>query len=260
MSVKTFNFTERAKIRRADVRVRLTRAEGATLVSATFALGSYEFPGTSQVWLEALRGLERNRIYCGTIARPTPLDGYPLGRFDAEEGLSFRLIVTEESLTERRGVILGEAAGVRADSDDGIAAGGRSLLPVAADDSLGQLMWRVDFDGAHPVLRVNTRVGGKLWASSPVFRSAVLPACVREVLVHILLNDPPEWPADEPDEQDWRSLWLWWAEGVSGTEKVPAERDDYDAVTRWVEHVVDQFARRHRSVDTWIQQLEASEP
>lgn len=251
MSVRRFNYTKRQKIARRDVTISLRRLDGDLRFDAQMSLSDYSFPGEGRVFLEASRGIERLRFDWGTVQAPTPPEDRSLALFSSEDGLSFRLVVREEGTPSREGLILGEASNVRPELTPGDATGGRSLLPVVIDSGLGQRLWRIDFAANGPVLQVNPSLGGKEWCATAEFRSAVLPACVREVLLQVVLSEKPEWPVATPDDQNWASLWLWFAHDLPGVPTLPDERDSYEQIVEWLDAAIAAFCRSGHLMDRW---------
>jgi hypothetical protein len=251
MSIRRFNYTERKKVDRSDVTISVQRRDGSLHFDARFDLSGYQLDEDGEVIVEAIKGLERLRFPWGTVSRPTPAVSRELRGFSSDDGLSFRLIVCRGVSRPDAGMILAEACNVRPELAIGDSAGGRSLLPVLVEPSLGQQLWRIQHLPSGPILQINAELGGKGWCATPEFRSAVLPSCVREVLVYILLVDMPEWPAMRPDEQSWQSLWLWFVCELPGVPAIPENRDSYENVLEWLDAATGAFARHIEAMQRW---------
>lgn len=259
MSIRRFNYTKRVKIQRKDVHCVLERRDGALQFSADITLGGYELPPDAEVFLEATRGIERLRFPWGSVAAPRQPADRVLRKFSSEDGIGFRLVVTEAPNSDRRGLIVAEASNIKPELQAGDLRGGRSLLPVSVEPTLGQTLWKIDFQSSGPVLQVNPGVGGKAWCGSAEFRSAVLPHCVREVLLYAVLNEMPPWPVDAPDDQNWASLWLWFAHELPGVSSLPEERETYEDIIAWLDEVMNAFARHTSTMDGWRQAQSGSD-
>jgi hypothetical protein len=167
---------------RDDARV-FVRADGdGTLTfDAALELGEYELPADAHVFVEAYRQTTFMRFPHGTVAAPRPSADQPrrLTEFATPEGLLFRVKVT--AMEGRAGVLLAEADRIPISDDEEQPDKRLALLPPAPGD-LGQETWRVDFSGVNgPLLLVNRQVGDwKGVAASPLFRSLVYPAAIRQ--------------------------------------------------------------------------------
>jgi hypothetical protein len=125
----------------------------------------------------------------------------------------------------------------------------KSLLPVreAGEDELGEEVWRVDFgDDDLPELLLNASVGGisEIVRSDTTFRSLVMPAVLRSILSHGLIDERAD-PDD--DESPWEG-WFRLAKSLHPDVDFPqAQSDDFDTdlteAREWIEAVVRAFAK-----------------
>jgi hypothetical protein len=168
-----------------------------------------------------------------------------LSEFDSAEGVLFRVKVT--SASDRQGVMLAEADGIRAGTAPDEEEDRTPILPVKAE-ALGQEMYRVDFT-QHPVLLVNrAAVDWQSLARSPVFLSLVYPAAFREILTRILIIED----FTEADDLDrWESRWLAFAKVLPGMGELPGG-DDSLARHDWIDDAVASFARTHCMADRFM--------
>ena len=124
------------------------------------------------------------------------------------------------------------------------------MLPAEPAD-LGQLLWKVDIDeGLGTTLQINKDVGDwEAFARSPLFRSLVFPAAMREVLWHVVAVRG----TDQIDDQsDWGSRWLRFAKSLPGVGEVPDAQDgnfDPNDWLSWIDEAVESFARQHRMLE-----------
>lgn len=251
MSTRRFNYTHRIKVERKDVHCVLERRNDGLAFSADIHLSDYQLPTDAEVFLEAARGIERVRFPWGTVGRLEAPAERSLKRFGSDDGIGFRLVVSGRTTSGAEGLIAAEANNIKPELDLGDARGGRSLLPVAVEPTLGQTLWRIDFQGSGPVLQVNPALGGKAWCATTEFRSAVLSSCVRQVLLHVVLSAMPPWPVESPDDQDWGSLWLWFAKELPGAPALPEDRSTYEDIVDWLDDVVNAFNRHTAAMERW---------
>lgn len=248
MSIKRINSTGRKRILREDVGIRLyTIQSGALVFEATLNLQEYELPGESLVFIEAYRQTTFMRFPYGTVAVPNapPEPERQLREFTSADALLFRVRVT--SAAEPSGMLLAEGDRIPPGNDNEQPDSRMPLLPPLPGD-LGQEAWRVDLDGANgPLLLVNNRIGDwKAAAKSPLFRSLVYPAALRQVLWHIYKVDEVE-VAD--DMTDWRCRWLAFASSLPGAGKPPLGTDDDADWESWIISAVESFCRQHQMLE-----------
>lgn len=246
MSVSRFNFTERKRIPREHVKVALHGDLPIAVVSASFALAEYGFPGTAQLVLEAQAGWTVQRFEFGTIdSIQAPRDAR-LSEFDSLAGVLFRVKVIATG--DHGGRLLGTADALHPSSslED---AGQRSFVVVRPAD-LGDLIWRLEFDEDQAILLVNRRLGDH---HDFLRRKEVIALVFPEVLRQLLL-EAIDRPADEEDIGHWTTQAKLLGERLA-TRPAP-QHDDEEAVDEWAVEAVKAFARRHRlieNVSTWIE-------
>jgi hypothetical protein len=248
MSIKRINSTGRCKILRGDARISVRPdRDGVLTFVATINLTEYGLPDNAQVFVEAYRQTTFMRFPHGTVAAPQPPRDLAarLTAFATGEGLLFRVKVT--STGDRAGLLLAEADGIPV-SDDAEQPDNRIALLPPAPGELGQETWRVDLTGANgPLLLVNSRVSDwKAVAASPLFRSIVYPAAMRQVLWHIYKVEETR-TMDDPD--DWRCRWFAFAAALPGTGDPPLTSDDDEEWADWITEAVESFARQHQMLD-----------
>ena len=94
-------------------------------------------------------------------------------------------------------------------------------------------------------------------ASTPVFRSLVCAAALREILTRILRVEGHTDP-DAEDQNDWRSRWLRFAVAFPGVGDPPPQ-DEEDEFDDWIESAVAAFARQFRLRDQFASFLQSEE-
>jgi len=249
--IRRINFTGRKKILREDARVSVRPdTDGMLTFDAALSLADYELPQDAQIFVEAYRQTTLMRFPHGTVAAPQPPRDVPrrLTEFPTPDALLFRVKVT--SAGERAGVLLAEGDRIPVSGDEEQPDNRIALLPPAPAD-LGQEIWRVDLSG--PLLLVNNRLGDwKAVAASPLFRSLVYPAALRQVLTHMLIVER----MDDPDDPNsLQSRWVAFAKGL-GVGDPPAQDADDDEKADWINEAVESFARLHQMSDHFKREYE----
>ena len=238
MPIRRFNYTARQRIARADADIVLhNERSDAARFDANLRLGDYGFPPDARVFVEAYRQTTLMRFDFGTVSAPTPPQERVLVDFPTADEVLFRVKVTAAS--GRPGVLLGEAAQLRARQPEQQPDRRVPLLPVVPED-LGDEVWRIDFDGRTSLLVSRDLHDWKQTVGSHTFRALVYPAALRMILERILLIE--NYTAGD-DPQDWRSQWLQFAAQLPGSRAlaVPGAQDEYD---EWIENAVSAFARQ----------------
>jgi hypothetical protein len=254
MSIRRINSTGRERIVRTDARVFVrTDPDGILTFDATIDLADYGLPADAQVFLEAYRQTTLMRFPCGTVASPQPPRGISrrLTDFASRDGLLFRVKVT--STGQRAGILLAEADRIPISDDEEQLEKHIALLPIAPGD-LEQETWRVDLSGEQgPLLLVNMSIGDwKAVAASPIFRSLVYPAAMRQVLWHIYKIDGTQ---QMDDQDDWRCRWLQFAAALPSVGDPPLGSDDDSEWDKWICDAVESFARKHKMLDRYMDSL-----
>jgi hypothetical protein len=248
MSIRRINSTGRMKIARGDARISVRPdSDGVPTFDATINLTEYGLPDDAHVFVEAYRQTTFMRFPHGTVTAPQPPRDLArrLTEFATSDGLLFRVKVT--STDDRAGVLLAEADRIPVSDDEEQPDNRIALLPPAPYE-LGQETWRVDLTGANgPLLLINNRVGDwKAVAASPLFRSLVYPAAMREVLWHIYKVEETR---AMDDAEDWGCRWLTFAAALPGAGDPPLTSGDDEEWGVWITAAVESFARQHQMLD-----------
>lgn len=250
--IRKFNYTDRHKIKRADIRISIRSTGCDHILEADIAIDAYrdDLPVEGQVYVEAYHRTKFNRFHFGTVGQIIPPDDRRLAAFSAAdlEDILFRVKVVDESDTH--GCILAVAEGVRAISDDERNANRLSLLGVDEAD-LGNRIWELDLEAPDiPWLKVNSRLPDvhRLLRADEMFFCSVYPEIIRQVLNHILFISGEDYTSFSPDSEeniDWQYRWLCFGKKLSN-EKCPRRGQDETELRDWIESCVDGFCRSQR--------------
>ena len=242
--IRRLNRTGRRQIARSDVLVRLRSTEGnePPIFDLDLNLEGYSFPPDSRVRVEAWRSNSVQRWDYGTVGvLKEPPDEERRMR-DVPQTAQFRVMVVAG---DGSGRLLGHLPSTRPVLPQ------KSLLPVqeVGEDQLGQEVWRVDFgDGDDsPVLLLNSSVTGisEIVRTDKAFRSLVMPAVLRSVLRHAVIDQRAD---SEDDEASSWSGWFRLAESLQPDAEIPslgfeAGEAEVNEAREWIEAVVREFAK-----------------
>jgi hypothetical protein len=247
MPIRRINFTQRQRIHRDDIGIVLRRDDhGAVFFDTSLDLSSYGFAPDARLFIEAYRQTTMMRFDFGTVSVPAPPPDRYLTDFESEAEIMFRVRVT--AVSERPGVLLGEADQLRPRNPDEEPDQRISLLPPVPAD-LAEEIWRVDFEAA-PILLVNRNLPDwKQTVRSETFRAFVYPAAFREIVHRILFL---EGHTTTEDMSDWRSRWLLFTTRLPGAGGVPKSRDEFDD---WIENAAAAFARQFTLRSRYVKEL-----
>lgn len=244
---RTFNYTGRRKIGRADAGFTVHQRERAWAFDAELRLATYRFPHNAEVWVEAHRQNLWMQWSWGTISALRVPPDRRLTEFDVPDGVLFRVRVVQPPGQEHH-KLLGEADGIpfvkAGEADDR-----RRHLLEPIPDELDQQLWKLDFERDPPCLLVN-KAAQPSWrelARSPAFIALVYPEVLRQMLAFALLDE--EWSEDDEDT-GWKADWVRFARNIGGLGEVPPidQRQDRE---NWIEEATASFARRYAARDTW---------
>lgn len=241
MPTRTIRLTGRKRILREHARITIQEDTNSLAFDAELRLSEYGLPGDAHVFVEAYRQTQYMRFDFGLIQDLRAPDDRHLSDFGSPDGVLFRVKVV--TATDPHGLLLAEADQIRPRQSTDEEDTRTSLLPVVADDALGDEVWRLEFDDQQTLLKINAALGNvKALARDPAFYSLVYPAVLRTVLSHVLLRERHH---DTEDTGDWRSCWLRFAASLPGVGKPPAE-DDESAIDEWIYDAVSRFCTVHR--------------
>lgn len=232
MTTRHFNYTDRQRIARSDVQIRLEPADSVQAFSAWYKLADYNLPDTAEVVVEAHIGWTVMRFHFGTVGVRTEPRNTELSEFDVLAGVRFRLKVLGTG--DNSGLILAEANNLVPSGTDKDHE--RSFVVVRPAD-LGPIVWRLSFDESQPVVEVNDKLGDwRGFLRRAGIRSLILPEIVRQVFREAINNE-----ADAGDQQAWQAQARKLAEKLS-TSRYPRTEDEEE---EWLDNIVHSFAVRH---------------
>lgn len=236
--IRRFNYTNRIRIRRRDVRITLRETDGRFYFDADLsALSSYGLPPKSLVFVEAYRQTSWMRFDFGCIGALQQPPNRNLTEFDSPEGILFRVKVTPAGDIH---TLLAEADRIPLVRPEEKETAKQPLLPVKPQ-KLGDEVFRLDFSEDHPLLLINSDLGDyRAIGMHPAFAALVYPSVLREVLVRVLVVDKHD---DDASPDDWRSQWIRFAMLLPGLGDLP-EPDDVDSRYDWIEKAVAAFAKK----------------
>jgi hypothetical protein len=247
--IRRFNYTDRLRIRRSDVRIVLREKDGQLEFDADLrALAEYDLPPDSFVFVEAYRQTNWMRFDFGQVGAISPEANRALSQFDSPDGILFRVKVTPNGDTH---TLLAEADRIPLARPEQSEGERTPLLPVKPQ-KLGEEIYRLDFSDDRPLLLINSEAGNYAdIGRSPAFVSLVYPAVFREILTRILLVEKHD---DDSNADDWKSQWLRFASQNPGLGELP-EPEDTEARSDWIEKAVSVFAKqlqtRAKFADFW---------
>jgi hypothetical protein len=236
--IRRFNYTERIRILRKDVSIKLREENGKLFFVADLsALAEYDLPPESHVFVEAYRQTNWMRFGFGQVGAITPDKHRDLSQFETPEGILFRVKVTPVGDIH---TLLAEADRIPLAHPE-LKEGERTPLLPVKPQKLGEEIFRLDFSDDRPLLLINSDAGNYVTIGrSPEFMSLVYPNVFREILIRILLVDEHD---DAANPEDWRSQWIKFASFQPGLGELP-EADDVDGRNDWIEKAVSAFAKQ----------------
>lgn len=253
---RRFNYTGRQRIRREDAAIRIQQDSAGLRFDADLRLASYGFDAIEpkpKVYVEAYRGASAQwkRFDFGFVDTCRAPANCTLDEFGAPEGILFRVKVTGRT-GDAEGRLLAAADAIRPrlpnEQDDHV----QPLIQHVPADDIGDELWRVDFSGQLPLLKINSRVPGGVeqFLLDPTHRASITPAVMRLVLMRILLVECDR--GDDEDDQDWRVLWLRFASSLC-LDAAPEDNAEVAELDEWIDRAVEAFAAKaglFRSLET----------
>lgn len=236
--IRRFNYTNRIRIHRSDVRITIREDDGKPAFDADLsALADYDLPLESHIFVEAYRQTNWMRFSFGQVGAITPAKDRRLSEFDTAEGVKFRVKVTPHSDIH---ILLAEADQITLSSSEQAEGERKPLLPVKPQ-KLDDQIYRVDFSGGAPILLINKECGNYAdIGRSPAFMALAYPSVFREILNRVLLIEKHE---DDANPDLWQSRWVKFASLFPGLGELPLP-DDTDGRNDWIDDAVSAFAKK----------------
>jgi hypothetical protein len=238
--IRRLNFTDRTRIKHADVEITLREHDGMNWFDADLTeLSNYHLPPESPVFIEAYRLSSWKRFRYGTIGRLEAQDDLVLQSFESPKGVRFRIKVTAATDNHR---LIAEADAIPLIFPDEDEATRQSLLDTIPSD-LGDEMFRVDFTSG-PVLLINNKGENyKEIGRSAAFMSLAVPSVLREILMHIIVIDKH---IDADGMDDWQSRWLRFVQKIPGVGDLPDLENSEDCLD-WIQNCVAVFCKKQKT-------------
>ncbi len=238
--IRKFNFTGRRKIPRTHLSFALhTGDDGRAFFEASLTLQGLHLPKEADVFVEAYRGTSHMHFSFGTVGDPAIPERIFLDRIQPGGIPLFRVKIVQDG----RIIAAADRIVPRIERDE--PKDRLCLLPVEFVD-LGELIWRLDLSGDHPVLQVNAGMEGirETVRTDYAFFGLVYPEVVRQVLRHILITD--NYGDEECDPEDWQGNWLRFAEDLPGAGSLPSRSlwTSLQDKEFWIEEAVEAFCRK----------------
>ncbi len=240
---RTFNYTERRRIDRKHVQIRLVDStpEGTTVAVST-ELSEYQFPITAKAFIEA-RGES-------TFARrelENPFDSFGhdqlfIDEFTLTDSTPFFFRVVE---AETSGRLLGLAENIPLVNLADLITEQDALLPVRWG-STGQEVWRLERNqSSGPTLYISKSLQENFaqFANDPMFVACVVPQAFRQILEFALLGDDEQ---DVHDSETWFYEWYRWMMSLSDLRPIATRLDDVtedDDLEHWIDEAVEGFSK-----------------
>jgi hypothetical protein len=248
---RRLNYTGRKKINREHTMVRIHRRVGELMFDADLKLADYKLDKITpppRVYVEAYRGASTvwKRFDFGRIGTMQPPEDRSLSEFGVPEGILFRVKVSACE-GETVGRLLAEADKIRPRLPDDKDQHGEPLIQHMPADDIGDEIWRVDFSGDMPLLKINSRVpmGVDQFLIDPQHRIVFAPAVMRQVLTRILVIERDT--GDEDDESDWRQRWTRFASQLQASDypgTVDNDNGNLIVIEEWIDGAVEAFVGR----------------
>jgi hypothetical protein len=206
MSVRTFNFTGRRRIKREHAKVIVRGGDDGQppTFDVVIDLGTYKLPESALVFVEGYRFTSFQRFAFGTVGVLTTPEHRELAEFGSGEGVLFRVKVVEPpsgngSTAPVAARILAHADRISPDHE----GRRKSLLPVLPGDFRDEV-WRLEMDDSSgPALFISKHLA-RDWnvvVRGDEFMSLVAPEILRRILIEALREGIPE--ADT-----WQDKWV----------------------------------------------------
>lgn len=244
MTLRKFNYTNRARILREHIQLTLTKqGDDASVISGSVDLSEFNLP-THVLIVEAYARGVRERFDCGPAEGKVDIHIELDARFDLDSTMLNLRAVSIAPLTVGK---IGAAA--RQVAPDVLDEQGRvrPLLPFGVSDNLGQRLWALELDDTRPIVRINRQVGN--WQSFAVdadFRAYVLTEIAGQIALWLWNNrDQVE---DGGIEADWARYFRLLGQDLE------AHGADTSA-DLWVAGVQDAFASKFGWLERWLEGL-----
>ena len=246
---RTFNYTERKRIKREHVQFDILESEPIPEFTVLLKLPMEDFPADASIYIDAYCKETRQRFSFGTVSRIEPPESCSLNQIDLSAPTQFKVSIVDESGRHGRIIASGEGFKPTGDEDNENKS---SLLPVSSR-AMGESVWELDLESSgKPVLCINNRIPDSLnkIKSDPLFQALILPAAMREVLIKYL------WGEENFEEESSFKHWINFAEHMAGPKP---ESNDESALSRWVDEAVEEFSKRFKMCEMLCAAIDGEE-
>lgn len=238
---RTYNYTDRSKIRKKSIEIDLNRDEEYDRIEGVeLSLDPGEIEVDDEEALVVLEGRYRTEYVRKDLDPVSELqENYDLELDEPvySESLRFRVIVVNSE-----GRILSQADEINPQEDEK-----ERILRADIDDIGRRGIWEIQYKGRRgaPVLVLNKNAGIRRsnLENDPEFRLSVLPSAFRSILERMVFVEDIRNPEDPAVE--WHEHWLVFTEKVLGKEKPEdmnwdsnAEREELE---KWIDDNVELF-------------------
>lgn len=256
---RTFNYTERQRIDRKNVQIRLVdpTPEGTT-IAVSVDISEYLFPDSSKVFIEAREESAFARRELENPFDPFWHDQFLINEFTITDSTKFLFRVVEAETTGR---LLGFAEDIRLENPANTITDRDALLRVKWGPT-GQEVWRLDCSDSvfGPTLYISEDLQPHFaqFSSDPMFIGCVVPQAFRRILAFALSEDDEQ---DIHDTEWWFHQWYRWMMSISDMRSVASRLDEGriedDDRESWINDAVEGFSKmqNNRFVSTVVSEL-----
>lgn len=248
----TINWTGRVRIPYSHVPLVIEQIDDSGNSSKLRLTGSLRLPAIDdcEIVLEAYRDSQRYREKFAFSESPIAISmTTPLFTTASAVLCDLKLVSTVES-----GKIRASALGIKP-RVLGADPASRSLLPVDKDDTLGEVLWRLELAGDQPILLVNSRLDDwKAFVRRPDVFCLILPHVAREIAEWLARQE-----ASEEELTPVATKWKTFFETGLKCELPSLETADDEIWGGWVNDAVQRFATSHDFATEWIRAVEDAE-
>lgn len=237
--IRRINHTARRRIERKSLGIQIHRTAPPS-ASFSLDLSSYGFPSNALVIAEAYGQSRNARIPLGAVGDGLIQHRADLSQFSSADGIHFRVKVIPAPPSDAR--LLGLAEGMAPDTDGEAPA--RSLLPVRVSE-LGELVWRIEYEQAGPVLEVNRGLlAGTAYLRQAHFIALAQIEILRQVLLEALRRGGEE---EGEGGESWQTRWSKLGERLAGR-PCDSDGDLLDEHYDWIRDACEAFARQRQAL------------
>jgi len=239
---RSIRLTGRRQLPRSCVNVAMREVGGRKVLTMTIADSAAikAFPANARVMVKLIETKQMELVDFGTLGNPKTAVELANQNY-IDPSCQLRIANADE---ERLGVLLGSTQSWRLSSDDPEQTGGVRGLLNFLPAKIAPRTWKLNIEeNSHPVIYIDNRIPDpRSWAKSdPVFVGTVMPAIIYQVFDDILSHDNPE-------DTEWMSDWLRWADGLMPGNVRPQQPDIKDR-RDWIDGLIDTFCQRHKLSD-----------